>query len=121
MNQPEKFYGFNFCGEGYERMQCRTYILVDQIDIESLLTVVMTSYLGNPKFKVTFGFVKELIFNAKGKVVVESPSKVGGKKYQAFILKRNGDIVTSEGAEFFINGLKIDFSFSLYNVTIIDI
>lgn len=118
-NETDKYYGFHFCGKGFDRKLCQTYLPVDQLELDHLLhdAIGYTKMVG---FKILFGLVKELtLFN--GEVRINSPSKVGGEKFQAFILKRKGEEITNEGSDYFINGVKLDMSFQEYNVTILEV
>jgi len=117
--EPDKYYGFHLMGDNHKFHLAQTYLPVGQLWLEDLLQNV-TGYLHSADFNVIFGFVKELtVFNER--VLINSPSKVGKEKYQAFILKKSTDEIKNEEDIYFINGIKIDFSFSQYDVSIIEI
>lgn len=118
--ETEKYYGYYFSGEGFDdRKLCQTYLPVDQLGLNELLDNIK-SYLRQVEFKVQFGFIKELtLFDRK--IRVNSPSKVGREKLQAFILKRKGDEITGGGDDYFINGGKLDMCFGQYEVSILEI
>ena len=114
----EKYYGFYFFGEKYERELSKTHTPVDRLELVDLLLEAL-NYARGLKFKVLFGLVKELsIYNEK--ILVESPSKVKCDKFQAFILKRDGDIITCSKDKYSINGKMIDMSFGRYSVSILE-
>ena len=117
--EPEKYYGFHFMGDKHKCKLAQTYLPVDQLELNHLLHDAI-GYLYNADFKVLFGFVKELKMN-NGRVIINSPSKVGKEKYQAFILKRKTDEVRGEGNDYFLNETKIDFNFVQYDVSIIEV
>ncbi len=117
-NEPEKYYGFHFMGDNHKSHLAQTYLPVGQLELDHLLQDAV-GYLSSANFDVTYGFVKELtLFN--GRIAMNSPSKVGKEKYQAFIIKNKNDDVKNESGDYFINGVKIDFSFSLYDVSIVE-
>lgn len=117
--EVDKYYGFYFCGKSFDRKLSQTYLPVDQLELDHLLSEAK-DYSNGAEFKVLFGLVKELtLFD--GKIRVESPSKVGGEKFQAFIFKREGDEITNKGGDYFVNGEKLDLNFSSYDVTIIEV
>lgn len=117
--EPEKYYGFHFMDDNNNFKLSQTYLPVNQLELKHLLSDGV-DYSRDAEFKVLFGFIKELTL-VNGKVVINSPSKVGGEKYQAFIFKRKGETVNNEGSDFFVNGKKIDFNFIQYNVSIVEV
>ena len=117
-NEPEKYYGFHFMGDNHKSKTAQTYLPVGQLELEHLLHDAI-GYLSEADFPVIFGFVKELTV-LNGKVLMTSPSKVGREKYQAFIIKNGKDEIKNEGNDYFINEEKIDFSFSQYEVSVIE-
>ena len=117
--KAEKYHGFNFFGAGHNTELVRTFLPVGELGLDELLYSAK-GYARNRNFKVLFGTVKELTI-VQNDIKVNSPSKVGGEKFQAFILKGKADTVTGEGDDYFVNGEKLSLGFSSYNVNIIEI
>lgn len=116
---PEKYYGFNFFGADGKTELVRTFLPLGELALDELLYAAK-GYAHNRSFKALFGTIKELTI-VENDIKMNSPSKVGGEKLQAFILKRNGDAVTGEGNDYFVNDEKLDLGFESYNVTTVEI
>ena len=115
----EKYYGFQFCGPDGKRELIKTYLPINQLEIDHLISDGLERSF-DLKFKALYGLIRELSL-VNEKVRLNIPSKVGGEKYQAFIIKRKGDVITGEGSSFYLNGEKLHLNFISYDVTIIDL
>jgi len=115
----DKYYGFYFSGPDFNRELMQTYLPVGEVDIDLLLSEV-ASYSKGLKFKPIFGMIKELTL-MDGIVRINAPSKVGREQFQAFILKRSDDVIEGGPITFYINDCLLDFEFTKYDVSIIEV
>ena len=113
-----KYYGFKFFGNDYDSELCRIPTLVGTSELTELL-ISASRYSHNLRFKALFGVIKELTF-IDGKIKIDSPSKVGREKNQAFIFKRKDDVITGGGNDYFLNGERLDLGFESYDVSIVE-
>ncbi|HEU0085375.1 MAG TPA: hypothetical protein VFQ59_00220 [Candidatus Paceibacterota bacterium] len=114
----DKYYGLYLCGEDFNRKLSNTYLPVGQVSLPELVEDI-PSHFKSVGFKVEFGFIKELTCDGE-RIVIQSPSKVGGDKLQAFLVKKKSDVVTFDETYYYINGKRLDHRFNLYKVTIIE-
>jgi len=116
----EKYYAFRFCGKDLftERELARTYLPIGQLSLQELLDAAK-DYEQRLPFRPIYGLIKEVAWNGD-RPAIESPSRAGKEKFQAFIFKRNGDTVTGSDSDYFVNGEKIDLDFNRYDVEIVE-
>lgn len=119
VNGIDKYYGFYFSGPDFNMELKQTYLPIGEVDLDLLLSEA-GSYSRGLKFQPIFGMIKELtLFN--GQVRINSPSKVGREQYQAFLLKRHGDVIEGGPITFYVNDGLIDFEFTKYDVSIVEV
>lgn len=113
-----KSYAFNARGNGEFKL-IDTCLPIGKPNVNELLAVVKNNT--DTGFMVEYGTIRE-ISSFRGQVLVNAPSKVGMEKFQAFILKREGDTITHDDKmNYFINKKQLMLNFSSYDVSIIEI
>lgn len=117
-----KYYAFNFAGKDFftERELVRTYLPIGQLSLPELLDTAK-EYEKGLTFRPIYGLIKEVMWKDNGTPGINSPSRVGGEKFQAFIFKRSGDTITGDGTNYYVNGEKVDLEFGGYSVEIVEV
>lgn len=119
--EPDIYYGFHFMGQALDqRKLIQSFLPVGQLSLDEIADNVK-DYLREIDFNASCCLIKELtLFN--GNVAVNKPSKVGGEKLQAFMLKKPSDTINHDNkGVYLINGEEFSLNFTQYDVTILDV
>lgn len=117
MSEP-LHYAFKFLDPAGNFALKRTYLPVGQLGKTELAESAKGYVQDSEAF--SHGFIKEVLWKGD-QSAMEKPARIDGK-LQAFVLQRKGQVITNEGAATYcIDDAPIDFDFSSYEVTIVQI
>ena len=115
----EKVYGIKLMGAGFDNSTTQRTNIKASDTLTKVISGIKREFRYE-KIKPTFGLIKVLELDGQS-IKSNQPYSSDGKKFEAFIIKKEGENVEEDNHHYIVGGKEIDFNFERYNVHIIKI